>query len=145
MLIAKLNNLGDVAEIANYTEFGGFSDIPTHEDLKAAGYRKVNLWRSYNKDTEKLVSCDPVLEEPWVYIVKVEPLSKEELETKNLIEKEKIKTERNALLAASDWTQTTDAPLTADQKKAWQNYRKQLRDLPQLFSKFDTVVWPKKP
>jgi len=34
---------------------------------------------------------------------------------------------RNELLAASDWTQTADAPVDRD---AWATYRQELRDLP---------------
>lgn len=35
---------------------------------------------------------------------------------------------RNELLAASDWTQTADAPVD---RNAWAAYRQQLRDLPE--------------
>lgn len=37
--------------------------------------------------------------------------------------------ERNARLAASDWTQFEDAPLTRPQRVAWTTYRQKLRDL----------------
>jgi hypothetical protein len=36
---------------------------------------------------------------------------------------------RDRLLAASDWTQLPDSPLDAVTKKAWFDYRQQLRDL----------------
>jgi hypothetical protein len=42
---------------------------------------------------------------------------------------EQRRAERNALLAASDWTQVADVPLTAEQRAAWAKYRQQLRDL----------------
>lgn len=38
--------------------------------------------------------------------------------------------DRNALIATTDWTQLADAPLTAEQKAAWVQYRQALRDLP---------------
>lgn len=39
--------------------------------------------------------------------------------------------QRDALLAASDWTQTApDAPLTDEQRKEWAAYRQHLRDHP---------------
>ena len=38
---------------------------------------------------------------------------------------------RNRALAASDWTQLADAPLTVEQKKEWNAYRQRLRDLPE--------------
>ena len=41
-----------------------------------------------------------------------------------------IRTERNARLAACDWTQLQDAHLSAEKKSAWADYRQALRDLP---------------
>ena len=41
-----------------------------------------------------------------------------------------LRTERNARLAASDWTQLQDAHLSAEKKSAWADYRQALRDLP---------------
>ncbi len=38
--------------------------------------------------------------------------------------------ERNALLAASDWTQANDSPLAAEKKVEWASYRTALRNLP---------------
>jgi len=38
--------------------------------------------------------------------------------------------QRDAWLAASDWTQTLDAPLTDEQRAAWAVYRQALRDAP---------------
>jgi len=37
---------------------------------------------------------------------------------------------RNELLAASDWTQMPDSPLTDEVKTSWATYRSSLRDLP---------------
>lgn len=37
--------------------------------------------------------------------------------------------ERDALLAASDWTQLPDNPLGTDARSAWRDYRQALRDL----------------
>lgn len=41
-----------------------------------------------------------------------------------------IRPQRDQLLAASDWTQLPDAPLTGEQQAAWRDYRQALRDLP---------------
>ena len=38
--------------------------------------------------------------------------------------------QRNALLAASDWTQANDSPLANDKKIEWATYRTALRNLP---------------
>ncbi len=41
-----------------------------------------------------------------------------------------IRQRRNALLAASDWTQLPDVPLSTGIRAAWATYRQALRDLP---------------
>lgn len=56
-----------------------------------------------------------------------------------------LRSERNARLAASDWTGLTDAPLTEAKRKAWAKYRQALRDLPDATSDPNEVVWPEPP
>jgi len=53
-----------------------------------------------------------------------------------------IRSRRDALLTACDWTQIPDAPLTEGGRAAWQTYRQALRDLPQDYATPDAVVWP---
>jgi hypothetical protein len=57
----------------------------------------------------------------------------------------RVRAERDRLLTACDWTQVTDAPLTATEKTAWADYRQALRDVPQTFDSPDDVVWPEAP
>ena len=49
----------------------------------------------------------------------------------------------------TDWTQINDSPLSTDVKKEWEDYRKELRDLPAAqpanLSSIDDVVWPTQP
>lgn len=52
-----------------------------------------------------------------------------------------IRQQRNALLAASDYTQVADAP---GDTAAWATYRQALRDVPTATSP-DDVVWPTEP
>lgn len=55
------------------------------------------------------------------------------------------RTSRTVLLAACDWTQVQDAPLTAAQRIAWAAYRTQLRDVT-LQPGFPVAIrWPAKP
>ena len=56
-----------------------------------------------------------------------------------------VRAERDRLLAACDWTQVADTPLTATEKTAWADYRQTLRDVPQDFDSPDDVVWPEAP
>lgn len=52
---------------------------------------------------------------------------------------------RNALLAASDWTQLPDVALTADQISQAKVYRTALRGLPASQSVATAVTWPTMP
>ena len=53
-----------------------------------------------------------------------------------------VRTERNAKLTATDWTQITDS--TAD-KTAWEVYRQALRDIPAQAGFPWTITWPDAP
>lgn len=54
---------------------------------------------------------------------------------------------RNGLLTESDWTHTTDSPLSSSKKAEWATYRQALRDLPTTSSATleADVVWPTQP
>lgn len=58
-----------------------------------------------------------------------------------------IRNYRNSLLSNSDWTQLIDAPLTEEQKNAWQQYRQELRDFPSLINQdeWSGPYWPTPP
>ncbi len=53
-----------------------------------------------------------------------------------------IRAERNAKLAASDWTQSRDITLSNDTD--WKAYRTALRDLPANVD-LNNITWPKEP
>ena len=55
---------------------------------------------------------------------------------------ELLRIERDRRLVASDKTQLPDAPYSAEQRSAWQAYRKQLRDMPESVTDIDHVIWP---
>lgn len=50
---------------------------------------------------------------------------------------------RDALLAASDWTQLPDVP--QEIKTLWADYRQKLRDVPQQEGFPENIIWPEKP
>ncbi|HMM21085.1 MAG TPA: tail fiber assembly protein [Selenomonadales bacterium] len=56
-----------------------------------------------------------------------------------------LRAERNARLAMCDWAQLADAPLTGEQKAAWQAYRQVLRDLPENTIDPTRPEWPELP
>lgn len=53
-----------------------------------------------------------------------------------------VRAQRNSLLTLCDWTQLPDAPLTAEQKQEWAEYRQALRDVPEQAGFPDAVIWP---
>lgn len=53
--------------------------------------------------------------------------------------------QRDRMLAASDWTQVADAPLTTTQRAAWAAYRQALRDVPAQAGFPGAVNWPVAP
>lgn len=53
--------------------------------------------------------------------------------------------ERDARLAACDWTQLPDAPLDNAQRAAWAEYRQGLRDVPRQAGFPGAVEWPHAP
>jgi len=56
-----------------------------------------------------------------------------------------LRSRRNSLLIACDWTQLADAPLTSQMKQCWMTYRQALRDLPSNTSNPSNPVWPTEP
>ena len=44
---------------------------------------------------------------------------------------QQLRSKRDSLLSASDWTQLPDSPLSQEQKTKWTQYRQYLRDIPQ--------------
>jgi len=54
-----------------------------------------------------------------------------------------VRTERNAKLAATDWTQGADTPQVIKDKYA--PYRQALRDIPTQTGFPNDVVWPEQP
>ena len=54
--------------------------------------------------------------------------------------------DRNIILAATDWTQANDSPLSQTDKQNYQNYRQNLRDMPAQDG-FDPLnpSWPNLP
>jgi hypothetical protein len=82
------------------------------------------------------------IDNQWTVSWVITDATQEEIENKTEEMAIKVRTQRNALLSSTDWTQLADS--TAD-KEAWATYRKALRDLPdQTGFPFD-VVYPDAP
>jgi hypothetical protein len=57
---------------------------------------------------------------------------------------DQIRSKRDGLLTASDWSVASDAT-PKPSKEAWLTYRQALRDIPTTFKTPEEVVWPEKP
>ena len=143
MLIAKVTN-GQIGEIIDFRTYFGKTDSVTDEQLVTEGFVKVNLYRDHNRLTQKLVSCEPVLEGGWVYKVAIADLTAEEIQSSKDSAMSQIRGQRNRLLLACDWTQIADS--TAD-KAAWATYRTALRNLPATITGDPRTFsdWPRDP
>ena len=58
---------------------------------------------------------------------------------------ERLRAQRNYMLASSDWSQLSDAPLSSSKKTDWATYRQALRDLPENTEDPKEVTWPLQP
>ena len=56
-----------------------------------------------------------------------------------------VRSQRNGMLASTDWTQIGDAALGDHTAEEWATYREELRDLPETYSRVSEVVWPNDP
>jgi hypothetical protein len=56
-----------------------------------------------------------------------------------------VRGQRDGMLSAADWTQLGDAALGDHTPEEWATYRQSLRDLPSVYSRVSTVVWPNDP
>lgn len=72
--------------------------------------------------------------------------SEEEIEVDRVpIQASSARAQRDKLLAATDWTQTLDAPIDADTREAMRAYRQALRDVPQQEGFPNNISWPEMP
>lgn len=58
---------------------------------------------------------------------------------------ERVRAQRDELLADTDWTQVLDAPIDAQSREAYRVYRQALRDVPEQEGFPAAVVWPELP
>ena len=115
---------------------------PSDAFLTQQGAYKVATFRDYDRATQKLVSCDPVIENDFAYVVEVVDKTEEEIAADVAAKAAQVRAARDAALTASDWTQVADAPVD---QAAWSTYRQALRDVPQQAGFPDDVAWPDKP
>lgn len=150
MLIAKVENnqvidLGDYQDLLPHISHPASG--PDFSYLNSIGWYQVNVFKSYDRETQKLVSASPYFEDNFVYTIAVEQLTEDELLAINNNKALVIRSTRDNLLSqdvdkinAIRWE-----ALTEEKKEEWRVYRQALLDitLQQTFPL--EVVWPTKP
>lgn len=102
----------------------------------------VSEYKEHNFATEKLVPCAPYLDNGTAYLVEVAQKTEADIAAEYASMATNVKQDRNARLAACDWTQVADAQVD---KEAWKVYRQALRDLPAQSGFPYKVEWPAVP
>ena len=145
MLIGIIDN-DVVTQVAHYKSI--FSEIlfsssgPSDDFLAANNAKRVNTSLPFNSLTQKLVPATPYVDGDWIYTVRVEDLSAEEIEGFKQSQWAKVRIQRNRMLSDSDWTQIPDAPDT--DKTEWATYRQALRDITTQDDPYN-LTWPLAP
>ena len=103
---------------------------PSDAFLEERGAVKVSLFREHNRATQKLVSCDPVVENGFAYVVRVENKTAEEIATDVASKSAQLRAARDRALEACDWRVIRAAETGVAMSQEWQDYRQALRDLP---------------
>jgi hypothetical protein len=94
-------------------------------------------------NTQVLVEGTPVIaNNRWTQVWRVRDMTAEEITQRNDTQAAQVRTDRNALLSASDWTQVADSPVD---KAAWATYRQSLRDITAQAGFPWTITWPDAP
>ena len=144
MLIAKVED-GQVINVSDYRDMFPNTSFPASgpdaEFLEANSCMTVTVWKAYNQLTEKLAAVAPYIEENTVYTIAVEPLTASEIEANTESQWAKIRSQRDTLLQACDWTQLPDVPLDSKTKEAWVLYRQALRDVTSQADPYN-IEWP---
>ena len=80
----------------------------------------------------------------WVWAWVVSDWDEEAIASATEQQWESIRSTRNTKLAATDWTQLADAPLSETTKTLWANYRQALRDITSQPDPYE-IVWATEP
>jgi hypothetical protein len=107
--------------------------------------RVFNATQPVLTDTQVLEEDTPVFsneDQRWTQVWAVRDMTAEEITQRNDTQAAQVRTDRNALLSTSDWTQVADAPVD---KVAWATYRQALRDISAQTGFPWTITWPDAP
>jgi hypothetical protein len=103
---------------------------PSDAFLAERGAYKVSLFRDHDRATQKLVPCEPVIENGFAYVVAVENKTAEEIAADVASKSAQMRANRDRALEASDWRVIRAAETGVAMEADWATYRQALRDLP---------------
>jgi hypothetical protein len=119
------------------------SEDLVHEQALHQGYLP---FEKLDTEGKKVISTDGS------YKICLDGVVRENIELIDLTLEEKLdlwlRPTRNYYIMSSDWTQLSDAPLTAEKKAEWAAYRQALRNMPEDYSEItsaNSIIWPTKP
>lgn len=146
MLIGIINGndikVGDYRELFPKTSFPRSG--PSDSFLARNNAKKVSVFKSHDRATEKLIPATPYVDGDYIYTVTVADKTEAEIQADTASKAAQVRSERDRLLAASDWTQLPDSPLTDEKKTEWATYRASLRNLPDSEG-FPNITFPNDP
>lgn len=146
MFIAKIDNgsitVGDYRELFPSTSFPPSG--PSEEFMQENGCVGVTVFKPYDRNTQKLVACDPYLEDGQVFTVRVDALTQEEIDAAAASKAAQLRTRRDAELARSDWRVIRAAETGVAMDASWVVYRQELRDITSQ-TDFPNIELPKAP
>jgi hypothetical protein len=118
------------------------------EDLSGWGVFPVTEREPLEHDeaSESLVRDAPALEDgEWVSVWAVKALEPEEIQRRSAAQAQRVRTERNRILAVTDYSQLPDYPGSSTDQGAIAEFRQALRDVPDQPGFPWAVVWPLPP
>ena len=134
--------VGDYRELFANTSFPASG--PSDDFLVENNAKKVTLFKTHDRLTQKLVSCEAYDDGEFVSLTQVADLTAEEIQSAKDSAMAQIRGQRNQLLKECDWTQIADC--TIPKKAEWTTYRQTLRDLPSTITEPRNFSnWPHNP
>jgi len=142
MLIFKDGIVADYREFFKGTSFPstGVSD----EFLASNNAVKVSVFLPHDRATEKLVPCEPYVQDGFAYTIQVAPKTEEELTADRESKSAEVRKQRDELLASSDWRVIKAMEQGVQLESEWATYRQALRDITSQ-PEFPNVEFPVEP
>lgn len=135
-----------VVEIGHYKKLFPATTFPTTgpdaDFMEANSALGVTIWKPHDNATQKLIPCEPYIEDNQVFTVEVVDKTEDDIAADIAKLASEIRAKRNQLLAETDWTQVAD---TSADKAVYAEYRQELRDITLQDGFPFNLVWPTLP